>query len=66
MPYFKNDDVNILFIHIPKTGGSSIEHYFSNKFNVLLNQKSLFWFIDEETKLNQNMIINSSLQHITK
>jgi hypothetical protein len=64
MPYFKNDNVNLLFIHIPKTGGSSLEHYFSFKFNVPLNQKSLFWLIDDETKLSENMIINSSLQHI--
>ena len=30
MPYFKNNDVNVLFIHIPKTGGSSMELYFSS------------------------------------
>jgi len=29
MPYFKNNDINLLYIHIPKTGGTSIEHYFS-------------------------------------
>ena len=39
MPYFKNDNVNILFIHIPKTGGSSVETYLSNHFNILLNNK---------------------------
>ena len=27
MPYFKNH--NLLFIHIPKTGGSNIENFFS-------------------------------------
>lgn len=41
MPYFKNDNVNVLFIHIPKTGGTSIENYFSSKFNIKLD-KSLY------------------------
>ena len=41
MPYFKNDNINILFIHIPKTGGSSLENYFSSKFGIELNKKSL-------------------------
>jgi len=65
MPYFKNNDVNILFIHIPKTGGSSVDYYFSSKFNIPLNNNSLFDFIDNKTKTNKNIIINSSLQHIT-
>lgn len=41
MPYFKNDTINILFIHIPKTGGTSLEEYFSSKFNIKLNKYSL-------------------------
>ena len=65
MPYFKNDNVNILFIHIPKTGGSSVELYFSVIFKISLDIQSLFGFIDDKTKLNKNMIINSSLQHLT-
>ena len=65
MPYFKNDDINVLFIHIPKTGGTSLEFYFSSKFNIPLNNKSLFLFIEDERLLNENMKINSSLQHIT-
>jgi hypothetical protein len=43
MPYFNNNkDINLLLIHIPKTGGSSLEKYFSNKYNIPLNQESLF------------------------
>jgi hypothetical protein len=60
MPYFKNNDVNILLIHIPKTGGTSVECYFSYKFDIQLNNKSLSNFLD--IPLNN---INSSLQHIT-
>jgi len=63
MPYFKNDDVNILFIHIPKTGGTSIENYFSSKFNIKLNNTSLFGYIENNNL--KNIKINSSLQHIT-
>ena len=65
MPYFKNNDINVLFIHIPKTGGTSIEVYFSIKYNIELNNNSLFLVIEDERLLNENMKINSSLQHIT-
>jgi len=65
MPYFKNDNINILFIHIPKTGGTSVEYYFSIKYNILLNNECLCSYIPNETKLNENIIINSSLQHMT-
>jgi hypothetical protein len=65
MPYFRNNDVNLLFIHVPKSGGTSLERYFSSKFNIPLNEKSLYMFLDEETALKNNIIINSSLQHMT-
>ena len=63
MPYFHNININILLIHIPKTGGTSLEHYFSNKYDIPLNNDSLFKFLDKETAKSKN--INSSLQHIT-
>jgi len=38
MPYFTTDETNLLFIHIPKTGGTSVEHYFCNKSSLPLNE----------------------------
>jgi hypothetical protein len=35
MPYFNNNkDINVLFIHIPKTGGQSISAYLTQKYSV--------------------------------
>jgi hypothetical protein len=42
MPYFKNNQINLLFIHIPKTGGSSLEVYFSRIFNTTLSTDTLY------------------------
>jgi hypothetical protein len=58
MPYFKNKNVNLLFIHIPKTGGTSLEKYLSDKYYIPLNEKSLWTNI-------KNGYNNVSLQHQT-
>jgi hypothetical protein len=42
MPYFYNNEVNILFIHIPKTGGTSVEKYFEGKYKIELSKESLY------------------------
>jgi hypothetical protein len=38
MPYFHKPTINLnlLFIHIPKTGGNSLEKYFSQKYDIPL------------------------------
>jgi len=62
MPYFKNKDINLLFIHIPKTGCTSIELYFLNKYNIVLNEKSLFM---NKHKFANKIKVNSTFQHMT-
>jgi hypothetical protein len=59
MPYFQNELINILFIHIPKTGGTSVEIYLSQKYNIPLDKSSLFTTVDS---LIPNTI---SFQHLT-
>ena len=56
MPYFRQD--NILFIHIPKTGGTSVEQYFCQKYKMRLDAKSL-------ASNRPTPKYNSSLQHMT-
>lgn len=54
MPLFKN----ILVIHIPKTGGSSLEKYLSKKFDIDLDS-------DPEKYLYMSQYNNHTLQHST-
>jgi hypothetical protein len=68
MPYFRNNEIDLLFLHIPKTGGKTIETYFSRKYNITLNNDSLFnnhqrrsieWFA------TKNVNITTNPQHMT-
>ena len=40
MPYYRN--IHLLYLHIPKTGGTSIEEFLFEKFNVIKNMRSLY------------------------
>lgn len=63
MPYFRNDHVNILFVHIPKTGGTSVEYYFAKKFAIELNNDALYLY--DERKNYDLASFESSFQHLT-
>lgn len=66
MPYFRNNEINILFLHIPKTGGTSLEHYFSRKYNIPLNKDSLYMKNSEsDKKYVSDLNLHCSLQHLT-
>ena len=56
MPYFKS--INLLLIHIPKTGGSSVEDYFYN----ITNEKKGIVTLYSDMRILYN---NHSLQHST-
>lgn len=51
MPFFEKN--KLLLIHIPKTGGTSIEKYFSKKFNIRLGPNELYFSYYENTIANE-------------
>jgi len=65
MPFFPA--INLLYLHVPKTGGMSIEEYFFKKYEVNhINQyeKHIYgWYLDRSTKLR--VPNECTLQHFT-
>lgn len=62
MPFFKQS--NILYLHVPKTGGMSIEEYFFTKYNIEKNENSVYgWYLDRPNRIR--VPNERSLQHFT-
>ncbi len=57
MPYYK--EINTLLIHIPKTGGTSLEEYLKTKYT-----ESVFSHVPINDSLNDNSVSTKSLQHL--
>lgn len=62
MPYF--EQVNIFFIHIPKTGGTSVEEYFSKKYQIVLNHNHIYYRYNEQTIQDELESVRKSWKHL--
>lgn len=68
MPYFSNDQIHLLYLHIPKTGGMSIEKYFFEKYKIEKNHKSLYGYHHPCFNINKLIFKNDNehtMQHLT-
>lgn len=64
MPYFKNDTVNVLFIHIPKTGGTAVEYYLSRSYTIPLSNSALYFFDTTFSHVSlQHQTLSTILDH---
>jgi hypothetical protein len=63
MPFFKSE--KLLYLHVPKTGGMSIEKYFYHKYNITeQNKQNLYgWYLNREDGIR--VPDERSLQHFT-
>jgi hypothetical protein len=61
MPYFQTPNEDILLIHVPKAGGSSIEEYFRRKSSNV----SLFGYLDERLRKKYRIFSCKSMQHLS-
>ena len=57
MPFYK--DIKTLFIHIPKTGGTSLEWYLRRRYSETLFSKS-----SNNTILPEKQLQDKALQHL--
>ena len=65
MPYYRKKDTNILYLHIPKTGGMSVQTYFSKRYGIKFGPTSLSDVISQRVQTLNNLEINPCLKHIT-
>jgi Bacterial protein of unknown function (HtrL_YibB) len=63
MPFFK--DIQTLYLHVPKTGGTSIETFFYNKLNISQkNTENLYgWYLSKAERIR--VPDDRTLQHFT-
>lgn len=62
MPFFK--PLNLLYLHVPKTGGMSIEEYFYKKCNIERHETNIYGYYYDKT--NRIRVENErTLQHLT-
>lgn len=61
MPYFELPNENVLYIHIPKTGGSSIEEYFNNKSKCEIK---IYNYLDDSLRKKYKIFACKTGQHL--
>lgn len=65
MPYYQTKDTNLLFIHIPKTGGSSVEQFLARHYRLPLNPRHMCGRYGSGANIGEGFQYNVYLQHQT-